>query len=186
MNREKNCWKGFVIGMGGSLAGLMAMDAYWKAVAPKVQEKVDLGGQDAYPDSINLDDISVVKRQYKGEESATDALGRLLYQAIMSKEPESEETKKVLSYLVHWAYGILQGGLYGAWRANNGGSPGVKSGAAFATGLWLLGDEMAVPMLGLQSGPTAVAPEDHINRLGAHLTYGLATAVTSRLLHKIL
>ena len=170
--------------MGSSLAGLAAMRVYWQGVAPKVEEKVNLGGSDVYP--VDLDDISIVEGHNRGEESATAVLGSLIYRTIVGEEPQTEETKELLSYLVHWGYGILQGGLYGAWQANNGRSPDLKSGATFATGLWLLGDELVVPLLGLQSGPTAVAPEGHINRLGAHLAYGLATAVTSRLLHKIL
>jgi hypothetical protein len=109
-----------------------------------------------------------------------------MYQSITGKEPETKETKELLSQLVHWGYGILQGGLYGAWRDGNGRHPDLKSGAVFGTGLWLLGDELTVPALGLQSGPTAVPPQDHLNRLGAHLAYGLATAVTTRVLHKLL
>lgn len=186
MANETNRWKGFVIGMLGSVAGLAAMQAYWQSLGAKVEEKVDLGGEEVYPDSVNLDDIAVGERKYKGEESSTDALGRLLYQSVTGKEPETEETKALLSQLVHWGYGILQGGLYGAWREGNGRPPDLKSGTLYATGLWLLGDELAVPALGLQSGPTAVPPNQHLNRLGAHLAYGLATAVTTRVLHKLL
>jgi hypothetical protein len=172
--------------MIGSVAGLMAMQAYWQKLAVKIEEKVDLNGEDVYPDSVDLDDIAIGEQKYKGQESSTDALGRLMYQSITGKEPETKETKELLSQLVHWGYGILQGGLYGAWRDGNGRHPDLKSGAVFGTGLWLLGDELTVPALGLQSGPTAVPPQDHLNRLGAHLAYGLATAVTTRVLHKLL
>lgn len=172
--------------MAGSLAGLAAMRAYWQSIAPAVQENVDLGGTDVYPDPVDLDDVSLVGQQHEEQESATAALGRLVYHSVTGKTPETEETKQLLSYLVHWGYGILQGGLYGAWRAGNGRAPDFRSGAAYATGLWLLGDEAAVPALGLQAGPTATAPKGHLNRLGAHLAYGLTTAVTSRLLHKLL
>jgi hypothetical protein len=189
MARETNRWRGFFIGMAGSLAGLMAMRAYWQYVAPKIEETVDLGGKNAYPQQADLDNISVVGQQHKEEESSTAALGRMLYQTLTGKEPRSKETKELLSYLVHWGYGLLQGGMYGAMRgANDRGKKhglDLMGGTAFATGLWLLGDEVAVPMLGLQEGPTAVSPTAHINRLGAHLAYGLATATTTRLLSKV-
>jgi hypothetical protein len=43
-----------------------------------------------------------------------------------------------------------------------------------------------VPVLGLQSGPTAVPPVQHANRLGAHLAYGLATGIATGLLRRLL
>lgn len=187
MTSQTNRWKGFVIGMVGSAAGLVAMRAYWQNVAPKMRETLDLGGAEAYPDEMELDDISAVGQQAQEEESSTAAIGRLMYQQVKGKEPETDETKELLSYLVHWGYGIIQGGVYGAWRSGeNGRSPTLLSGAAFGTGLWLLGDELTVPLLGLQEGPTTVSPTGHLNRLGAHLAYGLTTAVTSRLLHTLL
>jgi hypothetical protein len=184
--KESNRWKGFVIGMIGSAAGLAAMRAYWQQVAPWVRENVNLGGREIYPDVVDLDDISVVGQQAQGDESSTAALGRMMYEMVAGTEPQNQKIKDLLSYLVHWGYGILQGGLYGAWNAGNGRRPTLKSGAAFGTGLWLLGDELIVPALGLQEGPTAVAPNAHLNRWGAHLAYGLATAVTSRFLQKVL
>lgn len=185
MAEENNRLKSFVIGVAGGMAGLLAMRAYWQKAAPWVQDTVNLGGTEAYPESADLDDIAQVDRQYKEDESATDALGRMAYQAVTGREPETEEKKKQLSELVHWVYGMLQGGLYGIWRSGSR-LPSLKSGALFSAGLWLLGDEVTVPMLGLQSGPTAVAPKSHINRLGAHLAYGITTSLVSRVLHKLL
>jgi hypothetical protein len=177
-----------MIGMIGGAAGLLAMQAYWQKVAPQIKENVNLGGTEAYPPAADLDDISVAGQQHQEDESSTAALGRMIYHAVTGKEPESEETKEQLSNLVHWGYGLLQGGLYGAMRAGNGHSRGLDllGGAVHATGLWLLGDETAVPLLGLQKGPTAVRPVTHINRYGAHLAYGLTTAATTQLLEKIL
>ncbi len=90
--------------------------------------------------------------------------------------------------MIHWLYGMVQGGMYGAMRGTNSKTHGLDltGGAAFATGLWLLGDELAVPMLGLQGGPTTVTPADHVNRLGAHLAYGLATTAITRVLNRML
>jgi len=188
MAKETNHWRGFFIGVAGSLAGLLAMQAYWNYVAPRVKANITLKKKDVYPPNTNLDDISLVGQQYEEKESSTDALGRMLYQKIMGKEPRSKETKALLSYLIHWLYGMVQGGMYGAMRGTNSKTHGLDltGGAAFATGLWLLGDELAVPMLGLQGGPTTVTPADHVNRLGAHLAYGLATTAITRVLNRML
>jgi hypothetical protein len=183
---QKNRWKGFVIGVAASAAGLVAMKQYWQLVAPKVNEQAPLTGTDVYPEDVNLDDIAVSEKRYKEDESSTAALGRMVYKKMAGREPRSKEAKEMLSYLTHWVYGLLQGGLYGAFRGNSGKLIDFKGGAVHGAGLWLLGDEVAVPMLGLQKGPTATSPAGHINRLGAHLAYGLTTAATTQLLNKLL
>lgn len=120
---------------------------------------------------------------YRPDESATAALGRIAYNAVEQREP-SKETKSELSNLVHWSYGILQGGLYGVSRGEVEYGD-VVGGMVLGAGLWLLGDELAVPLLGLQDGPTASPPSTHLNRLALHLTYGVATAATTQLLKRI-
>jgi hypothetical protein len=178
-----NPWKGFILGTAGSIVGLLAMEYYWRRIAPVLQPEDESEG-DSNPYPADLDDISLIGQQYRDDESSTAALGRLLYTWITGREPRAKETKTTLSYLVHWAYGLLQGGVYGA--TNNGNSlSAIPYGLTFATGLWLLGDEIAVPLLGLQSGPTAALPVQHLNRLGAHLAYGLGTALTTTLLDEL-
>jgi uncharacterized membrane protein YagU involved in acid resistance len=59
-------------------------------------------------------------------------------------------------------------------------------GGIFGAGLWLIGDELIVPLLGVQRGPTAVSFTQHLNRLGAHLFYGWSTAAITRALSKFL
>lgn len=190
MHDEPNRWKGFVTGMLGSLAGLIAMRAYWQKVAPALRRQSKEQGvgdsAEVYPESLDLDSLAVAGQQYEGEESSTAALGRMLYTWVAGKEPESQETKTMLSYLVHWGYGMLQGGIYGALSSSEDDGLDILAGPAYAAGLWLFGDELAVPMLGLQSGPTDVPPVQHANRLGAHLAYGLATSITTGLLRRIL
>lgn len=49
---------------------------------------------------------------------------------------------------------LFQGGVYGALRGKVDG-PDVLGGVAYGTALWLVGDGVAAPMLGLQEGPVA-------------------------------
>lgn len=60
-----------------------------------------------------------------------------------------------------------------------------RGGTVFGTALWLFGDEIAVPLSGLQAGPTAVSGPQHLNRWGAHLIYGMATSLGTQLLHRL-
>lgn len=189
-HHETNRWKGFVVGILGSVAGLLAMRYYWNNVAPMLKDKANSQSgnkqQQQQANSLQeLDSIAIFGKQYKDDESATAALGRMLYSRLNGQEPQSEETKTALSYLVHWGYGMYQGGNYGAWRSD-AGFPDLRGGLIWGAGLWLVGDELMVPLLGLQQGPGAVPPVQHANRLGAHLAYGLATAATTQLLRKML
>jgi hypothetical protein len=180
-----NSWKGFCLGMLGGIGGLVAMHYFWKKVSPAIEKQVGdkLEKTPQGELAAEYQDISIYGMQYRPGEAATDALGRIFYTRITGREPQTEETKKTLSYLVHWVYGILQGGMYGAiW----GKSPSLTSGGLlFGTGLWLLGDEIAVPLLGLQPGPSSVTFNQHLERLGAHWAYGLGTAITTQALRRI-
>ena len=173
--REPNVFEGFALGLIGANVGLLAMTLYQNYAAKPI-----LGASpeaDKNP-SGNLDSISVVGTQHKDEESSTAALGRLAFRAATGDEPRTAAAEKVLSYVVHWGFGMLMGGLYGAVRASKMSSPNnLGLGMAYGAGLWAFGDELAVPILGLQDGPTAASKTQHGNRLAAHLLYGAGLAI---------
>ena len=182
-------WKALVTGVIGAGVGLVAMRYYWQRVAPTVRDRFgpEAGGgpgQEVYPDALDLDRPFLAGRRYRRGESSTDALGRMMYTHITGQEP-GDELRTVLSYLTHWGYGLVQGGVYGLAR-EEAGFPDLAGGLRFGTKLWLFGDEMMVPALGLQAGPTAVPPVQHANRLGAHWFFGAATAISTKLLQAIL
>ncbi len=115
---EPNLWKGFILGAAGSVAGVIAMAYYWKGASA-------LSGGDPRKQSGNaqpksLDSISLIGQHHEENESSTAAVGRIAYQLITGKEPESQETRAMLSYLVHWAFSTLAGGGYGAIRCYSG------------------------------------------------------------------
>ena len=180
---KSNRWQGFILGLAGSVAGLLAMGLYWRYIAPLLTNEEN--EKNSKSQSKPLDDISLIGKNYKKGESSTAALGRLIYRQITGAAPKSAEAKTILSNLVHWGYGLLQGGLYGLWRSSASGLD-PQGGLLYGTVLWLLGDELAVPLLGLQSGPTAAPPMQHLNRLGAHWAYGLGTAVVTQMLRRLL
>ncbi len=180
---QNNRWKGLLVGVAGSVGGLLAMRAYWQYLAPEVNKRLTVAENPQQPSpSRSETDFSLVGKQYQEGESAPAALGRMVYQRMNGREPRAKETKELLGSLVHWSYGLLQGGMYGSIR--KGGGP--FSGLIYSSGLWLLGDEMVVPLLGLQAGPASSSLADHANRLGAHWAYGLGTGLTAKVLDEIL
>lgn len=182
-SKEINRWKGFVLGVVGAAAGVTAMKYYWQGV-------IAINGKDPRSekntsDMHALDDISIAGEHHQEGESSTEAVGRLAFQAIADKEPK-KQTKETLSYSVHWGYGLLVGGLYGAIRGGSGKLIDVPGGLVYGTGLWFFGSELAIPLLGLSEGPTTQSLASHAYGLGAHFAYGLATAATTQLLYRVL
>ncbi|MDQ6747735.1 MAG: DUF1440 domain-containing protein [Candidatus Dormibacteraeota bacterium] len=180
---EPNRWKGLVLGVVGGAAGVVAMGYYWQAVTALTGQDPRQATTGAGPHA--LDDISLVGVQHQGDESSTAAIGRLADQALTGKEPR-KETKALLSTGVHWGYGLLVGGLYGLGRGGTARPPDGRGGLIYGTGVWLLGSEVALPLLGLTAGPTTQPVASHAYGLGAHWAYGLATAATTQVLYQLL
>ncbi|CAN5861536.1 hypothetical protein BH20GEM1_BH20GEM1_09650 [soil metagenome] len=179
--RERNHWKGLVLGTVGGAAGVIAMAWYWKAASALAGG--DPRKQAHNPEPHALDSITLIGEHHEEGESTTAAVGRILYRRATGKNPESEETRNALSYLVHWAFSMLTSGIYGAIRGR-ADFPDVKGGLSLGVGLWLIGDELGTPLLGLAKGPTAYPPALHAHGLGAHVAYGIVSAGATQLLHR--
>lgn len=173
-----NRWKGYFIGQCGGLAGVCAMNTFMRATADYFQKN---GGEATGQPEKSM---SLVGRQHREDEGATQAVGRILYTKVAGREPQSPELKSTLSQLVHWGYGMEMGGCYGFFRTNSGFLD-LNGGLKYGTGLWLAGDELALPMLGLAGAPQSKPAATHVQALIAHLVYGAATAATISVLRKI-
>lgn len=176
-NGSTEWWKRALAGMAGGAAGTAAMGLFMKAA------KRAAGGQNRQPQP-KIHDISLFGRKHEEGESATAALGRIAYQAVKDRKPDPE-TKNKLSEAVHWAYGVKLGAAYGFLRGRTGKGD-LLGGLAFGAALWLIGDEIAVPLLGLAEGPKAYPVELHTQALGAHLVYGVVTAGTTQLVERVI
>lgn len=181
--RDVNRWRGFLLGLIGGAVGTAAMGGYWGAAAALTGSDPRAETREGGPHP--LDEISLVGTHHTPDESSTAAMGRIAYTRVAGKPPESGETKGLLSYLVHYGYGSLQGGLFGA-ATEGSGAAAVPGGALYGTGMWALGDEAAISLLGLADGPAKYPLAQHLHRWGAHLTYGVVTAAVTALLRRVL
>lgn len=187
--QPRDHWQEFTMGLVGGAVGVLAMDLFRQHISPLLMPEDNgqgangntRGGQGG--NERQQASLSLIGQHHRPDESATAALGRIMYHAVENRDPD-QATKTELSNLVHWSYGMLHGGLYGAVRPAVAGGD-LLGGALFGAGLWILGDELAVPLLGLQDGPSAAPPSTHLNRLALHLAYGMATAATTQLLKHI-
>ncbi len=175
--------KAWLAGMAGGAAGTVAMGLYMTGMQKLRKEKSHLS-QEQSGGSAKEHDISLVGRQHQQGENATVAIGRILYEKIKHREPD-EQTKKKLGDVVHWGYGIDMGGTYGLIRGRKRRLD-LLGGLAYGAALWAVGDEVAVPLLGLAEGPKAYPKSLHAETFGAHLVYGVATAAATQLLERVI
>jgi hypothetical protein len=162
--------------MIGGVAGTAVMGVYRRATM-----RLGAPGSASSPRQREHD-ISLVGRQHAEGESATSALARIVYYKVKGADPDPP-TKSKLSQAIHWAYGIEMGGAYGLLH---NGAGVLAGGVAFGAALWLLGDEIGVPLLGLAEGPKAFPVSLHVETFGAHIAYGLAAAAATELVERVL
>jgi len=86
---------------------------------------------------------------------------------------------------VHYAYGTGIGAVYGG-LAQKHKTTTSGFGIAYGAAAWALGDEVAVPVLGLGKKPTETPVTQHFQLLAAHLVYGITLEGVRRLTLKAL
>jgi len=118
------------------------------------------------------------------EENATVKTAQRVSQKVLRHDLTDVE-KKVAGPAVHYGYGSLVGGLYGG-LAELLPVVSVGMGMPFGFALWLLGDEIAVPALGLGKPVTETEPEVHADALSAHFMYGATMDLLRRFLRHVL
>ena len=87
--------------------------------------------------------------------------------------------------IVHYTYAALMGGVYGGLAEY---SSVVRSGfgMVYSTALFVGGDLIAVPALGLSKPLSAFPPASFANPFTAHLVYGATTELVRRVIRVIL
>lgn len=103
---------------------------------------------------------------------------------VVGLELDAEQRER-LATAVHWGLGVGLGALYSVIRSRMPGPEwlhGLGAGAAF----WGLVDEGMSPALGLNPPPGDLPLESHGRLLAGHLTYGMVTDGTLRILDRVL
>ena len=126
-------------------------------------------------------------RQYeetlRGNEYPPEGLAEKISEAVAGVELDKEQKQKY-GNVVHWGYGIMWGGVYGAL---SGRVPLVDAanGLGFGTGMWLIGDELMTPLIGLSPPSTEFPWQNHARAFVNHLAYGATLGLTHNLLRSI-
>lgn len=169
MTREKKSHSAIADAVYGLIAG---------AAATFVMEKVSTWG-------YKLENPK--KREYeenlRGGEYPPQVLAQKVVETVTGASP-AEQTKQKLGMAIHWGYGIVGGGLFGALRSS---VPAIASvgGLTYGVGLWLIGDELMMPIMKLSPASTEFPWENHARAAVNHLAYGGTVALTHNLLRRV-
>ena len=100
-------------------------------------------------------------------------------------EERVEGREDAFEEAIHWTFGALTGSAYGALaEALPAASRGY--GVPFGAVLFTLTHESALPLLGLEGGPTKVPLGRQANELTTHFFYGVAADLTRRGVRRLL
>ena len=189
-NGETNVWKGLVAGLAGGLVASWTMNQFqaaWTRIAEGFEKPH--GAQGMKPSegpNPNEQPASQASNQEEKEnqDDATVETAKVISKNVFGHELQESE-KKPAGAAVHYAFGTVTGGLYGAMAEV---SPQVTAGAGLPFGavFWMVADEVAVPLLGLAKGPSAYPVSTHMYALASHLVYGVTAEMSRRAVRHVL
>jgi uncharacterized membrane protein YagU involved in acid resistance len=162
-SRKHGVYRGLIAGAIGGLAASWVMPRFEFLVAHALGQSDPHEGQG---------------------EDATVKLAMKISSAALNHELSPKE-KKTAGPFVHYAYGTGLGTLYGSLAQKHEATTS-GFGGAYGAAAWALGDEIAVPALGLGKKPNEVPLSHHLQMLAAHLVYGITLETVRRLALKVL
>lgn len=165
--------KGLAAGLAAGAAAAWAMEefqALWSKLSH--QDQQERPGRQGQQESAAQ------------EKSATVQTAEVVAHAVLHRDL-TEREEPAAGRLVHYAYGTTLGGLYGA-LAEPAPALTLGAGTAYGAAVWLVGDELLVPLLGLSKPPTQFPPSTHAYALASHLVYGLTLETARRVVRTLL
>ncbi|HET6976502.1 MAG TPA: DUF1440 domain-containing protein [Pyrinomonadaceae bacterium] len=177
---EGSVWKGVVAGLAGGLLASWTMNQF-QAAWTRIQEGTEKPhGAQAMQPSEGGDGNQDTAEQ----DDATVKVAKAISTEVFGHELQQSE-KKPAGAAVHYAFGTVSGGMYGALAEV---APQVTTGAGlpFGAAFWLLADEISVPLLGFSKGPTAYPVSTHAYALASHLVYGATAELSRRAIRNVL
>ena len=159
---ESSTNRAVLAGVLGGLAGTLAMNyaqRLWTRVVQGPPPQSAGGKHDA--------------RDWQEREEGRNA-NELAAQAIATTIRGRRLTDRELTIaapLAHFSFGAALGAIYGG-IARDDRRPSFARGATFGAAVWLLADEIAMPLLRLSRPTTERGLERHLQSLATHIVFG--------------
>lgn len=162
---NRSVWKGLVAGLAGGLVASWTMNEFqkgWSAAANALSDGKSRRAEKQDP-----------------AEYPTGKTAHAIAKKVLGK-PLTQEQKRKAGPVVHYAFGTMLGGLYGAASEL---VPKVKmaGGVPYGAAVFLGADEIALPALNLSKGPAAYPVSRHVYGLTSHIVWATTTDAVRRL-----
>lgn len=188
-NGNGEVWKGVVAGLAAGFVASWTMNQF-QAAWTKLAEGFEKphGAQSMQPSEggtpNQMQSSGEQGQQKEDQDDATVKAAKAISEGVFGHKLTKDE-KKPAGAVVHYAFGTMTGGVYGAMAEL---APQVTTGAGmpFGGAFWVVADEVAVPLLGLAKGPTEYPLSTHAYSLASHLVYGLTTELGRRAVRHVL
>ena len=167
--KHHNTTKGVLSGVVGGLVGTIVMTQFQNAWS-KASHSAK-GNGSPQPEQAQE------SNQQQSEDATMKAAGKI---ASITGRKLSHQQKARFGPAVHYSFGTLQGGAYGAALEMADVDGGLLPALTFGAALFGLADELAVPALGLSGKPTDYPLSSHLYGLASHLVYGFSTEIARR------
>jgi putative membrane protein len=162
--------KGILAGAIGGLAGTWAMSEAQRAWTCAVEGEA--------PESAAGKHDARDWQERQEHQNSNEIAAQVLATHVIGRPLDRRELG-VAAAAVHYTFGAVVGALYGAYTEHLR-HRGAGTGIALGTTVWLVADEIAMPLLGLSRPTTRRSVEMHLQSLAAHLVYGCIAAMTQR------
>jgi hypothetical protein len=167
-SREQPTWKAAGRGLFAGLVGTAAMTAFQTQVAPRlpIPEGPKLADKEPnYPPEPHARKLP-----------ATDLTAERLSKGF-AKRPLTGERLHQAGNLIHFAFGSGWGLAWALARRAplRAGKPTFVRGLLFGTAVWMIADNVLLPIMRIGSWPNRYGAGVHAKALLAHLVYGAAT-----------
>jgi putative membrane protein len=179
-NHEVSIWKGMVAGLAGGLVASWTMNQFqaaWTRMAEGSEKSH--GAQSMQPSEGSTGEQDTAE-----QDDATVETAKVISKEVFGHELQESE-KESAGAAVHYAFGTVTGGLYGA-LAEVTPQVTTATGLPFGAAFWLIADEITVPLLGLSKGPTEYPASTHAYALASHLVYGVTAELGRRAVRQVL
>lgn len=170
--------KGMIAGAIGGLIASWAMNQVHGIAGTVANLAPERGDGEPGSDESSESQSSDEQQQAPATVLTAEAVSRRVFGTELG-----QQQKQAAGPLVHYGYGTAMGALYGG-LCEGLPTAGAGAGVSYGAVLWLLGDEVAVPLFGLSSPPTEIPAVSHADALAAHAVYGLTTDCVRRVVRQ--
>ncbi|HEX8091573.1 MAG TPA: DUF1440 domain-containing protein [Blastocatellia bacterium] len=182
---ESNLWKGLAAGIIGGLAGGFVMNrfqSFWSDLTG--DEKDSERAHSPKQSGQKLNDGERQRSDDGIDAPATVKLASAISEGVFDHELEKGE-KEPAGTAIHYGFSLVTGGIYGL-AAELAPVAVAGSGAPFGAAVWLIADQITLPLAGLSKGPTEYPLSKHLYSLASHCVYGVATEAARRAVRGLL